>query len=93
MEKSREAKTSCPHLWDDLEETCRRCGGREIVEIEIDTPSHLAAQNGLVVVAEPMLACYCVHCEELAMVSLAQQCFICGAVEFLQSMDDEIFSQ
>ncbi len=79
----------CNHSWSEEIETCRTCEGTDIEEVEIETGSVLGGV--LRVKTEPLYGSFCLSCEDLTMVSLARHCKICGAVDWLFTMDEDIF--
>jgi len=80
----------CAHEWSENLETCRTCEGIDIEETEIGTDSG-GGSGGLRVKTEPLYGYFCDECQNFTMVSLARHCALCGEVDWLNSMDEEIF--
>jgi len=83
-------ENQCAHEWSQNLETCRNCEGTEIEETEIETGSSVGAGR-LRVKTEPLYSYFCEACQDFTMLSPARHCAFCGEVEWLNTMDEEIF--
>ena len=85
------SEEECPHEWTDEIETCRNCEGIDVQSIALNssdaTPGVLRAPS------EPLHGSYCTNCQSLTMVSPARHCTLCGKVDWVFDMDEEIFGE
>jgi len=79
------------HQFGESEMACRTCSSNDIDKIEIESNNSFVSDAGFRVAWEPLFGYYCNQCERLTMISLAERCIVCGKVEWLEDMDDEIF--
>jgi hypothetical protein len=70
--------SECDHDIDDYElvKACRNCSGVDLEEREISSS---------------LFGSYCVTCKDFTMVSWAERCPECGFIEWVFTMDEEIF--
>ena len=80
----------CAHDWSESLETCRTCEGIEIEEAEIEMDSSVGS-SGLRMKTEPLYGYFCEECQDFTIVSLARHCILCDEVEWLNTMDEDIF--
>ena len=82
----------CDHDDDEYElvRACRKCGGVEIITRSISTSSSVAP--GIFThPQEKMSGYYCLDCQDFTMASIAERCPECGFVDWVYTMDEEIF--